>query len=124
MYDILLVSFGAILGANFRFLIYKKLEQSNLNKEFIILVINTLSSFLLGFFISFFNKLNYLTFSYQIVLFFSIGFLGSFSSFSTFIYDLFDLSIEFKFSRALKILIISLAFGIIALSIGFLWGNQ
>ena len=51
--DILLVSFGAILGANIRFIIYKKLEKIKFNKNYIILLINTFSSFF-SWFISFY----------------------------------------------------------------------
>ena len=36
-----------------------------------------------------------------------MGFLGSFSTFSTFVYDLFDLIVQLKFNSAFKMLIIS-----------------
>tara|TARA_B100001250_G_scaffold232921_1_gene199991 strand:+ start:382 stop:756 length:375 start_codon:yes stop_codon:yes gene_type:complete len=121
--DILLVSFGAILGANARFIIYTKLEKINLSKDFIILLINTFSSFFLGFFLSFLNHLSSLNVSDKLVLFCSIGFLGSLSTFSTFVYDLFYLFTQLNFSRALKLFIISLFSGVIALVFGFLLGN-
>ena len=57
------------------------------NRYFIILVINTFSSFILGLFISILPKIKSLTFSSQLALFFLIGFLGSLSTFSTFVYD-------------------------------------
>ena len=116
--DILLVSFGAVFGANARFIIYQKLKVINMSEYLIILIINTLSSFLLGLFISIFSKLVFFNFSSQIVLFFLIGFLGSLSTFSTFVYDLFDLCVKFKFFKALKIFSFSFSLGIFALALG------
>ena len=117
--DLLLVSFGAILGANIRFIIFEKFERVNLSKNSIILVINTFSSFLLGLFLSILSKIDYLTYSYQLGIFFLIGLLGSLSTFSTFIYDLYELFIQLKFNRALKLFIISLTSGVLSFTVGF-----
>ncbi len=114
-----LIAFGAILGANTRFLIYKNLEKANLSKNYIILLINTFSSFFLGFIVSLLSKISSLNYSYQLGLLFSIGFLGSLSTFSTFIYDLYELIIQLKFYRALKLCIISLILGILSFAVGF-----
>tara|TARA_Y100001968_G_C19257617_1_gene667598 strand:+ start:256 stop:630 length:375 start_codon:yes stop_codon:yes gene_type:complete len=122
--DIFLVSLGGVIGVSTRFIIYKKLEKINLRKDFLILIINTLASFFLGLFSSFILRISSFTFSHQLVLFFSIGFLGSLSTFSTFVYDLFDLFSQFKFFSALKLLIFSLALGLIALAFGLFVGNQ
>ena len=122
MQDILLITIGSILGANTRFIIYKQLEKKKLNKNYIILVINIFSSFLLGLFLSVLSWNSSLRYSYQLALFFSIGLLGSLSTFSTFIYDVYDLFKKFKFYRAFKLLITSLTLGILFFSIGFLLG--
>ena len=122
MQDILLITIGSILGANTRFIIYKQLEKKKLNKNYIILVINIFSSFLLGLFLSVLSRNSSLIYSYQLVLFFSIGLLGSLSTFSTFIYDVYDLFKKFKLYRAFNLLIISLTLGILFFSIGFLLG--
>ena len=121
--DILLVSFGVLLGVNSRYLIYKILEKTKLRNDLIILIINSFSSFLLGFFLSNITRISSLHFSYQLVLFCSIGFLGGLSTFSTFIYDLFNLFMQYKFSSAIKLFFISLGFGIISIAFGFLLGN-
>ncbi len=118
-----MVSFGAALGANLRFIIYKKLESININKSTIILLINTFSSFLLGVFSPFLTEISNLKFSYQLGLFFLIGFLGSLSTFSTLIADLFQLFITFKFDKVLKLYFISVTFGISALAFGWLLGS-
>ena len=118
------VSMGAVLGANTRFIIYKKLEKIKLRKDFIILLINTFSCFCLGLVISILPEISDINSSYKLALFCSIGYLGSLSTFSTFIYDLFDLSIQFKFFQAFNLFIISLTLGIGFFVLGFLLGNQ
>ncbi len=121
--DFLVISFGAVLGANIRFIIYQKLEKINLSNNHIILVINTFSSFLLGLFLSFSSKMDSFTYSYQSELFFSIGLLGSLSTFSTFIYDLYNLFIKLEFYRALRLFTISITLGILSFAAGFLIRN-
>ena len=122
MYEILFISIGAILGANLRFEIHNKL--AHLNKDFLIIVINTFASFCLGLFLAIEEKFRSFAYYYQLVSFFSIGFLGSLSTFSSFVYDLFDLCLQLKFFRALKLFIFSPSIGIIAFAFGFFLGNQ
>ena len=124
MAESLFVSLGAILGANSRFIIHNKLEELNIRKNFLVLIINTFASCILVFFISLIDQFSSLIYSYQLVLFFSIGFLGSLSTFSSFVYDLFDLCLQLKFYRALKLFLISASLGIIAFAFGFFLGNQ
>ena len=123
MKDIILVSFGAILGANTRFIIFKKFERINLSMDICILTINILANFCLGLLLSFLTGIESYDFSYKLALFFIIGFIGSLSTFSTFIYDLFYLFLQNKFFRALKLFALSFSLGIIALALGFLLGN-
>ena len=120
---IILVSIGAVFGVNARFIIYQKLKQININRYFIILAINTFSCFLLGLFISILPKIKSLTFSSQLAFFVLIGFLGSLSTFSTFVYDLFDLCLKSKFFKALKLFSFSFSLGIFALALGSSLGN-
>ena len=117
--DVLLITFGAVLGANTRFTISQKLEKINLSNNHIILLINTFSSFLLGLFLSISSRIDSFSYSYQLGLFFSIGLLGSLSSFSTFIYDLYNLLIKLEFYKALRLFIISLTLGILSFAVGF-----
>ena len=120
----ILVSIGAILGSNTRFLIFKSLDRVLIKKDFIILFINNLASFLLGFFSAILTKNSSLDLIYELELLIIIGFLGGLSTFSAFIYDLYVLSFNFKFFKVFKILIFSIAFGFICLALGFLLGNQ
>ncbi len=123
-HHIILVSIGAVFGVNARFIIYQKLKQININRYFIILAINTFSCFLLGLFISILPKIKSLTFSSQLAFFVLIGFLGSLSTFSTFVYDLFDLCLKSKFCKALKLFSFSFSLGIFALALGSYLGNK
>ena len=119
-----MISFGAILGANTRFIIYRKLQKRDINKNLIVLIINTFASFALGFFLSVLWDIKFINSPSQLMLLISVGFLGSLSTFSTFVYDLFDLVLKFKFLTALRLLFISSTLGIIALGLGHLWANQ
>ena len=121
-YDVLTIAFGAAFGANTRYQIYKKLEQINVSKRFIILVINISSSFFLGLFLSILSDNSSLSYYDQLVLFFSIGLLGSLSTYSSFIYDLYELCIKFQFKRALKLFIISITLGMASFAVGFVLG--
>ena len=123
MSELFFISLGAILGSNTRFKITSKLEKLNIRKDFLILIINTFASFFFGLFLSIIEQLRSFSYSYQLILFFSIGFLGSLSTFSSFVYDLFDLCLQLKFARAFNLFVISLSLGIIAFTFGFLLGN-
>tara|TARA_B100001113_G_scaffold217778_1_gene178643 strand:- start:988 stop:1368 length:381 start_codon:yes stop_codon:yes gene_type:complete len=118
--DILFISIGAVFGANTRFIIFQKLKEININSSLIILAINTFSSFLVGLFIPMLSQVRFVNLSSQLVSFVLIGFLGSFSTFSTFVYDLF---VEFNFFKALKYFSLSFSLGIIAITLGSLMAN-
>ena len=124
MSEIFFVSLGAILGANTRFKIHVKLQNYNLRKDISTIIINTFASFCLGLFLSLMEQIGSFIYSYQLVLFFSIGFLGSLSTFSSFVYDLFGFCLQLKFSKAFKLFIVSSSLGIIAFAFGFLLGKQ
>ena len=123
MSELFFISLGAILGSNTRFKITSKLEKLNIRKDFLILIINTFASFSLGLFLSIIEQFRSLSFSYQLILFFSVGFFGSLSTFSSFVYDLFEICLQLKFARAFNLFVISLSLGIIAFTFGFLLGN-
>ncbi len=122
--SLLLVSCGGILGSNIRFLIFQSLDKIFINKYLKIVLINNLALFLLGFFSAILSHNSALNYSKELVLLISIGFLGGLSTFSSFMYDLFELSFNFQFIKVIKILIFSIIIGLISLSLGFLLGNQ
>ena len=122
--EVLLISLGSSFGVNIRFIVYKLLDKKKLNKNFIIFLINIFSCFFLGLCVSLLSKTHSLAYSYELGLFFSIGLLGSLSTFSTFIYNLYYLFIQLKFFRALKLFTISLISGILFFAVGFSLGMQ
>ena len=87
------ILFGSTLGITLRFFIktnFKKRIGNNIND---IAIVNFLSSFFLGSFLSF-NLSNK-----DLILLLYIGFLGCFSTFSSFIYELFKLLESRKYLR-------------------------
>ena len=109
-----------MFGANIRYIICQKLQKIYLNEYVGILLINTFSSFFLGLLIPIMSKKLLLNFSSQLVAFFLIGFLGSLSTFSAFVYDLFDSYLKFNFFRVLNLFALSVSLGISALALGSL----
>ena len=116
-----IISIGSILGANLRYLILTRLGSIKLNQRKRLLLINSTASIILGISLSL-NNYNNILFREFIILFL-IGFAGSLSTFSTFINDLFKLSIKRKY-KDIAIIIFSFVFlGLISISIGLLVGN-
>ena len=72
--DILLISFGAILGANTRFELKNNLEKLNLRKDISILIINIFASFCLGLSLSFVEQFNSLFILINYYCFFQLVF--------------------------------------------------
>ena len=120
-----LVSLGAVIGANIRFVIYEKLGKTFfVRKDLRILFINSLSSFLLGLFSTILTNPIFVHYTYKLSLIFAIGFFGSLSTFSTFIYDFFKLISILKFGKSITILISSIFFGMFFLWLGVLLGYE
>lgn len=104
----LLVALGAAIGAPARFLIDNRFKKIT-DQPFGIFVINVLGSFLVGL---------TLGSSQQWHDFLTVGFIGAFTTWSTFMLDLY-LGFERKSYRATAInLIASLTFGLLAAWIG------
>ena len=88
--NILVISFGSLIGANMRYVMLMKFEYIKLNKVNRILIINIISCFILGLnWPLFVHENNH--FVQELLILFLFGFIGSLSTFSTFIYDLFEL---------------------------------
>jgi len=85
---------GSTFGLILRMFIKSIYERGKLFSLNYILIVNILSSLFLGAFISL-NITNK-----NLLLFFSIGFLGCFSTFSSFIYQLFSLIQKRKYLRS------------------------
>jgi CrcB protein len=86
---ILLIGFGGFLGAISRFLMGQMIKQMIfIPFPVATLVINVIGSFLIGFVLASLKANAYFP---QIILFFVIGFLGSFTTFSAFSFETLEL---------------------------------
>ncbi len=112
---VLAIALGGSIGAVLRFLIFTLMERTH-NQSFpwATLLINLAGSFLIGLLWGFFDKI-YVSPGVRLFLF--VGILGSFTTFSTFAFDVFSLgrdgSIKYMilYISATNILGIALAFG-------------
>ena len=116
-----IISIGSILGANLRHLILTRLGSKKLNNRRRLLLINSIASMILGISISLNNYNNILY--REFIILFLIGFAGSLSTFSTFIHDLFKLSIKRKYKDITIIIFSSVFLGLISILIGLFVGN-
>ena len=117
--NLILISFGAVLGANLRFLIITKISLLGENKAIKVLLANLISSFILGLSIPIMSS-NNLSYNQNLTFLFLIGFIGSLSTFSTFINDLYELTIKKNFKNSTILIFLSIFLGLIFLYMGYL----
>lgn len=107
---LLWVAFGGSIGAVFRFLIFSTWEkQHHSNFPWITLTINLTGSFLIGFLWAFFGKY-FASPAFRMFIF--IGILGSFTTFSTYAFDVFSLAQEGAYRSAFIYVLASNLLGI------------
>jgi len=123
MDEFLIISIGAVLGANSRYLVnswvVNRLGTTYPHGTFII---NFTGSLLLGFFLS-------VTAKHPVIqhprwyLFIGIGFLGAFTTFSTYVYESFTLLYQGHWALGLLNIFNSTILGIVAIALGFFLGK-
>lgn len=116
------ISVGSLLGANLRHIFITKFGSIKLNISRRLLLINLFASLILGVSLSL-NNDNDLKIHTELINLFLIGFAGSFSTFSSFINDLFNLSIKSKYKDIILIIFLSIFLGLISISLGLLVGS-
>ncbi|MFZ5809802.1 MAG: fluoride efflux transporter CrcB [Chloroflexota bacterium] len=118
----ILISIGAVLGANARYWVGGWAAE-HLGSEFPYgtLIINLIGSFLLGFFITTFTN-RYMVNPYW-RLFIAIGFLGSYTTFSTYTYESVNLLIQGQLWLGIVNLFGGSFLGAIAVILGILLGR-
>ena len=115
---IIVISFGAVFGVNLRFFIITNSSLFRGNKPFRILLANLISSFIMGFSLPIIIA-NKSTNHQNLIFLFMIGFLGSLSTFSSFIYDLYIFSTKKNFKDSFKLIFLSIFLGLIMTYLGF-----
>ena len=89
---LLAVGLGGSIGAVLRYLVYIVFDKTGKDSfPWSTLLVNLLGAFLIGLLWGTFNKL-YIAPGYRLFIF--VGILGSFTTFSTFAFDIFNLSKE------------------------------
>ena len=86
----LLVAIGAVFGSCVRFKCVKTLGSFSSCKGWVTLIVNLFATFLLGFLLGIRPILNQSNFSSLLFLAIGVGFLGSLSTFSAFIFQLLE----------------------------------
>ncbi len=114
---IFLIALGAIIGANIRYFFLRKLEILKYS-EYRLLTINLFSSFILGLLFPFFIKTN-LKIQEELIILFLFYFIGSLSSFSTFISDLYMLILNNNYKRFTLLTFFSIVLGILFFYFGY-----
>ena len=115
---IFLIALGAIIGANIRYFFLRKLKILKYS-EYRLLTINLFSSFILGLLFPFFIKTN-LKIEEELIFLFLFSFIGSLSSFSTFISDFYMLILNNNFKRSTLLIFFSIVLGILFFNFGYL----
>lgn len=111
---LLSVAFGGSIGSVARYLIYFYFEKQHTSLfPWATLIVNLLGSFLIGFLWGYFDRV-YLPTGFRLMIF--IGLLGSFTTYSTFAFDIFSLFRDGEF----RLLLVYL-FGTNILAIGFVF---
>ena len=113
---------GSLLGANLRYILITRFCSIKLSKSRRLLLVNLIASVVLGASLSLNNDSD-LKIYREFVILFLFGFAGSLSTFSSFINDLFKLSIKRKYKDILIIIFLSVFLGLLSISLGLLVVN-
>ena len=122
MQNFLIISIGALLGANARYFINNfVIDKLGNNFPHGTLLINFSGSILLGFFFALIAGKPFMNQRWH--LFIAVGFLGAFTTFSTYIYESFLLLSKGQWVFGLLNLLGSTMLGVIAVGLGILFGK-
>jgi len=120
--EYLLIGLGGFLGANARYMVANWVGRSlGLNFPYGTFIINVSGSFCLGLLMGllYHRPLDFL----QYRLFFAVGFLGAYTTFSTFSYETLQLAQDGQLAFVLVYILGSLLFSLAAVFFGFVFGE-
>ena len=119
----LLIAVGAAPGALLRLQLSKKFSSYTNSKLNGVLIVNIISTFLLGLFLALQQKIVSLSVNQSLYLLICVGFLGSFSTFSSFIFELYSFDLRNRFFDFLFMIIVSITLGLFSAFLGHYFGN-
>jgi CrcB protein len=119
--EALLVATGGALGALFRYFMVLLFVRFHVSSLLAIWIVNVSGSFALGLLLSLASTRT--TFPPSLQLLVGVGFLGSYTTFSTLMWDTFSLAQTGSVLMALLNLGVSFTVGLIAVGLGFLAGR-
>ncbi len=123
--SVFLVAFGAIIGSFTRFFLFNYFSTALRSKYLGTFLINITATFFLGFvFALYSNRLTYSANTSPIILLVCVGFLGSLSTFSTFIIELVNILLSSRWRLFINLALISLGAGMCAATAGLLLGGM
>ena len=116
-----LVATGAITGSVFRMYLTDFFYMLLPAKHWGTMIVNILAAFILGLLLAYQSSLELESAftSSSLFLFFSVGFLGSMSTFSTFVTDLFNTLRANQWKEFFCLALFSLVGGLLAVTVGF-----
>lgn len=120
--EYLVIGIGGFLGSNARYLVGGwAARRFGLIFPYGTFIINISGSFILGLFMAFLQDRAFIHPNYR--LFFAIGFLGAYTTFSTFTYESLRLLQDGSFFLALMNMLGSLVVGLLGVFLGFVLGG-
>ena len=119
----LLIISGAIPGALLRMQVSKKLSLYTQSKLLGLVILNTVATFFLGFFLAIQSKLDLTASNQGLYLVLCVGFLGSFSTFSSFIFELYSFSLKHSLIDFFCMVLFSIFLGLFSVFLGQYFGN-
>ncbi len=123
MFDLILVGSGGFAGANARYWLARWIaDRYGTAFPYGTLVINVSGSLVIGFLITYLNARLSLSPNYRLI--FTTGFIGAYTTFSTYTYESLTLMQDGLWARAAAYLIGSVALGMAAVTVGMLIGRS